>query len=256
MPGMTRIVPPLVVAAFVLVVGVAAGSGLLADDEQPDPRPSSTPSPSTVRTIEPPPALSWVRKAQSGCGGIAMRNWSRGVWKCVLSDDFGGDALDLTRWTPVTTTESGFSSGVPPAFACYLYDPRTVSVSGGYLNLSVAKVDDQFLCGGPASQPTKYIGGAVSTKSRVAPTYGRFQIRAKFATDPKTGLQSSLDLLPDGSAYDLRSGEIDIADYFTKWPDRVIPFVRYSHHGDDPTETTDQCLVDRPAAFHTYTLQW
>ena len=36
----------------------------------------------------------------------------------------------------------------------------------------------------------------------------------------------------------------------------MIPYVRYSHRGDDPTETTDQCHIDRPAAFHTSTLQW
>jgi beta-glucanase (GH16 family) len=258
MRGMTRIVPALVVGAFLLVVGTAAGFGFLADHE---PRPESTPPSSTapsssVRTIQPPAPIALVKAAQSGCGSVPMRNWSKGVWKCVLSDDFNGSALDLTRWTVVDTADSGFSSGIPPAFACYKYDPRTVSVSGGYLNLSVLKIDDEFLCGGPAAQPTKYIGGAVSTKYRLAQAYGRFQIRAKFATDERPGLQSSLALLPDQSAYDLKSGEIDIAEYFTKWSDRVIPTVRYSHDEDDPSATTDECTVERPDQFHTYTLQW
>jgi beta-glucanase (GH16 family) len=258
MRGMIRIVPGLVLSVFMLIVGAAATLGLAVGSgwlESRQPPPTST-SVSSVRTIDPPPAIAWVKAAQAGCGSVPMRNWGRGIWKCVLSDNFSGAALDLTRWTAVTTSDTGFSSGVPPAFACYLYDPRTVSVSGGYLNLSVLEVDDEFLCGGPAAQPTRYIAGAVSTKYRATPTYGRFQIRARFATDAKAGLQSSLELLPNASAYDQRSGEIDIADYFTKWPDRVVPFVRYAHDGDDPTETTDQCVIDQPQAFHTYTLQW
>jgi beta-glucanase (GH16 family) len=253
MRGMTRIVPAVVVGVFLLVVGTAASLGFLADHEW---QPARSPSPSSVHTIQPPAPIAWVNEAQAGCGAVPMRKWSRGVWKCVLSDDFGGSALDLTRWTVVNTADNGFSSGIPPAFACYKYDPRTVSVSGGYLNLSVVKIDDEFLCGGPAAQPTKYIGGAVSTKDRLAQAYGRFQIRARFATDDRSGLQSSLVLLPDQDDYDLKSGEIDIAEYFTKWPDRVVPAVRYSHDGDDPSATTDECTVEQPDQFHTYTLQW
>jgi len=254
MRGMTRIVPVLVVGAFLLIVSTAACLGFVANHER-SPVPAPAPTRST-RDIEAPAPIAWVKDAQAGCGSVPMRNWNNGVWKCVFSDDFDGSALDLTRWTVVKTSDDGFSSGIPPAFACYDYDPRAVSVSGGYLNLSVLKIDDEFLCGGPAAQPTKYIGGAVSTKYRLAQAYGRFQIRAKFATDRRPGLQSSLVLMPDKSVYDLKSGEIDIAEYFSKWPDRVIPTVRYSHDGDDPTASTDQCTTDRPDLFHTYTLQW
>jgi beta-glucanase (GH16 family) len=254
---MTRIIPALVIGAFLCVVGAAAGLGLISGGgyPYPIPRPSESAGP-PERTVAPPAAIAWVNEARTGCGSVPPRTWSKGVWKCVLSDDFDGTALDRTRWTVVETKNGGFSSGIPPAFACYKYDPRTVSVSGGYLNLAVIKGDDRFLCGGPAAQPTKYVGGAVSTKFRLAQAYGRFQIRAKFATDSRPGLQSSLVLIPDQNAYDLRSGEIDVAEYFTKWPDRVIPVVRYSHGGNDPSETTDTCTLERPDQFHTYTLQW
>ena len=259
MPGMTsiriRLVPVLVIGTFLCVVGAAAGLGMMAGEGGLRLGPSPEPAPAGS-TIAPPPAIAWVNEAQQGCGGVPTRNWANGVWKCVLSDDFTGKTLDLTKWTVVETEDGGFSSGIPPAFACYRYDPRTVSVSGGYLNLSVVKGDDEFVCGGPAIQPTKYVGGAVSTKHRLTQAYGRFQIRAKFATDDRPGLQSSLVLMPDTNEYELRSGEIDIAEYFTAWPDRVIPFVRYAHGGDDPSETTDECTTERPDRFHTYTLQW
>ena len=235
------------VVAFLLVVGLAMGVGVAYSEEKPT---------SSVRKIPLPAPLALAEEARNGCGGLLTRRGGGRVWRCVLSDEFDGSRLNLTRWSVVTTAETDFSSGIPPAYACYVYQPETVSVAGGYLQLSVVKLDDHIQCGGAAAQPTKYIGGAVSTKNRLAQTYGRYEIRARFPTDEDTGLQSSLVLLPDDPAYGQSSGEIDIAEYFTKWPDRVIPYVRYDHPDDDPTETTDDCTVKSPNAFHRYALEW
>jgi beta-glucanase (GH16 family) len=235
------------IAAFLLVVGAAMGFGVAVGDE--DPR-------SAEREIPLPAPLALAEHAQKGCGGVLTRSGGTSVWRCVLSDEFDGSRLDLTRWSVVTTAETDFSSGIPPTYACYVYDPRVVSVAGGYLHLSVAKLDDEIQCGGAAFQPTEYLGGAVSTKNRLAQTYGRYEVRARFPTDEEDGLQSSLILTPDERAYGLSSGEMDIAEYFTAWPDRVIPHVRYEHPGDDPTETTDTCKVTKPDQFHRYALEW
>jgi beta-glucanase (GH16 family) len=54
----------------------------------------------------------------------------------------------------------------------------------------------------------------------------------------------------------LKSGEIDVAEYFTVWPKRVFPVVRYHHKGDDPTAHNEKCTLPRPEAFHTYTARW
>lgn len=236
------------IVAFLLVVAAAMGVGIAASDKE-EPR-------SAAREIPLPAPLAWAEEAQRGCGGVLTRPAGDSLWRCVLSDEFDGSRLDLTRWTVMTTAPTGFSSGIPPAYACYLYDPRTLSVAGGYLQLSVVKLDDEIQCGGPAAQPTEYIGGAVSTKDRLAQAYGRYEIRARFPTSEDSGLQSSLILTPDDPAYGLSSGEIDIAEYFSAWPDRVIPHVRYEHPGDDPTETSDTCTVENPDQFHRYALQW
>lgn len=235
------------IVAFLLAVGAAMGVGVASSDEDPSP---------TVREIPMPAPLALAEHAQHGCGGVLTHIGGGSLWRCVLSDEFDGSRLDLTRWSVVTTAETGFSSGIPPAYACYLYDPRTVSVAGGYLHLSTVKLDDEIQCGGPAAQPTEYIGGAVSTKNRLVQKYGRYEIRARFPTDDEDGLQSSLILSPDHPVYGLSSGEIDIAEYFTTWPDRVIPYVRYDHPGDDPTETSDDCTVENPDQFHRYALEW
>lgn len=235
------------IVAFLLVVGAAMSMGIAVSDDQPATK---------VREIPLPAPLAMVERAQHGCGAVLTRTAGDRLWRCVLSDEFDGSKLDLTRWTVVTTDQTGFSSGIPPAYACYVYDPRTVSVAGGYLNLSVVKIDDLMQCGGPAAQPTEYIGGAVSTKYRLAQTYGRYEIRARFATDEESGLQSSLQLLPDHPEYGERSGEMDIADFFTKWPHRVFPYVRYDHADDDPTATSEECSVPDPGQFHRYSLEW
>jgi len=235
------------IVAFLLVVGAAMGVGVAASGQEPT---------SSVRKIPLPAPLALAERAQKGCGGVLTRRGGDSLWRCVLSDEFDGSRLDLTRWSVVTTAGNEFSSGIPPAYACYLYDPRTVSVAGGYLRLSVVKLDDEIQCGGAAAQPTKYIGGSVSTRNRLAQAYGRYEIRASFPTDEHPGLQSSLILSPEHAAYGQNSGELDIAEYFTKWPDRVIPYVRYDHPGDDPTETTETCTVQNPDQFHRYALEW
>lgn len=235
------------ILAFLLVVAAAMGVGIAAGEDE---------SPSSTREIPLPAPLALAEHAQKGCGGVLTRPGGSSLWRCVLSDEFDGSRLDLTRWSVVTTAESDFSSGIPPAYACYVYDPRTVSVAGGYLNLSVVKLDDEIQCGGAAAQPTEYIGGAVSTRNRLAQTHGRYEIRARFPTSEDSGLQSSLILSPEDPAYGQRSGEIDIAEYFSTWEDRVIPYVRYDHPGDDPTETNDDCTVEDLDRFHRYTLEW
>jgi hypothetical protein len=111
------------IVAFVLVVGAAMGIGVAAGEEKPV---------GSVREIPLPAPLALAERAQNGCGGVLTRPGGNRIWRCVLTDEFDGSRLDLTRWSVVTTAETEFSSGIPPAYACYIYDPRTVSVAGGF----------------------------------------------------------------------------------------------------------------------------
>lgn len=235
------------IVAFLLLIGAAMGAGISSSDKQ---------EATSMRRIAVPAPLALVEQAQKGCGRVLSWPGGNAVWRCVLTDEFDGSKLNLTRWSVVTTAATGFSSGIPPAYACYVYDPSTVSVGGGYLQLSVVKLDHEIQCGGPAAQATKYLGGAVSSKYRLAQTHGRYEIRARFPTDKEPGLQSSLVLTPDHPEYGERSGEMDIAEFFSKWPERVIPYVRYDHDEDDPSVTNDDCAVKDPSQFHRYALEW
>lgn len=235
-----------VICALLLAVGVSIGVVGFAEPIHA----------ASVRKAVAPIAVQLVERAAQGCGGVPEQTWDRGTWTCVLSDDFETGRVDLTRWNPGTTSASGFSTGVPPGYVCYVYSPRTVAVSGGQLHLTVAMLKHRRDCGGPAAQPTRFIGGAVSTKKRLTLKYGRVEVRARFAHAKRAGLQSSVELRPDTYVYGRKSGEIDIAEYYTVWPQRVFPEVRYAHKGPDPTARNEACELPNPAEFHTYTAEW
>jgi beta-glucanase (GH16 family) len=93
---------------------------------------------------------------------------------------------------------------------------------------------------------------------RFSQTYGRFEIRAKVSAARVTGLQSSLWLWPvDSSRYaPASSGEIDIAEMFSQYGDRAVPYIHYKPFLVDAFATNTLCFISNLAAFHTYTLEW
>ncbi|MCW3041307.1 MAG: hypothetical protein JWM31_3212, partial [Solirubrobacterales bacterium] len=52
------------------------------------------------------------------------------------------------------------------------------------------------------------------------------------------------------------SGEIDIAEVYSQYPDRAIPYIHYNAAALDPNVTNTACLIANPATFHTYAVEW
>src|SRR5262249_2014815 len=52
------------------------------------------------------------------------------------------------------------------------------------------------------------------------------------------------------------SGEIDVAEMFSNYPDRAIPYIHYNPAGSDPNMTNTNCLISNLADFHTYAVEW
>jgi beta-glucanase (GH16 family) len=70
------------------------------------------------------------------------------------------------------------------------------------------------------------------------------------------GLQESFWMLPVNPISGWpRSGEIDIAEIFHRYPDRAIPYVHYSNPWD-PNRTNNYCLIDDIWEYHDYVLEW
>jgi beta-glucanase (GH16 family) len=94
---------------------------------------------------------------------------------------------------------------------------------------------------------------------RFSQAYGRFEVRARITDADVKGLQSSLWLWPvDANRYGMypASGEIDIAEMFSAYPDHAIPFSHYSPGATDPNITSYSCTISNLDAFHTYALVW
>ncbi len=179
-----------------------------------------------------------------------------GFWQCSFFDDFNGSALDTSKWLTQRTADSGFGDGT----SCFVDTPDNVSVSDGTLKLTSRREAAPFTCDSPlGSFDTQYTSGMVSTWGRFSQTYGRFEIRARISAADAKGLQSSLWLWPDdASRYGPHpaSGEIDIAEMFSAFPDRAVPYIHYNPAGPDPNMTNTNCLISNLGAFHKYVAEW
>jgi beta-glucanase (GH16 family) len=209
---------------------------------------STTKTATTIATTAPAAAVK-------GCGKRQYRKPGSGYWTCSFADNFNGTTLNTRKWSRITTAESGFHNGPE----CYLSSGSAVRVKNGMLRLRVARTSTKFLCeSAGADYMTQYTGGSVTTMHKFRQTYGRFEIRARFPAAKVQGLHSAIWLWPQTLTYGRwpQSGEIDVAEFYTRYPDRAIPFLHY--HGDrrDPDRTNNYCYVRRPQAFHTYRLTW
>lgn len=173
---------------------------------------------------------------------------------CTFADEFDSDQLDPDKWLIRGASPSGIRSGT-----CHVDSPRNVSIKAGVLNLTVRKEASPFLCVGPGTRyRSHFSSGSVSTWKRFSQTYGRFEIRAKFPATSAPGLQSALWLYPQNLTYGPwpRSGEIDIAEYFSAHSDGPIPYVHYANSPGDRTVTNRHCKIADMSDFHTYAADW
>lgn len=188
--------------------------------------------------------------------GAALPRPGGGYWTCVMAEEFNGLLLNTARWSRVTTAASGLSLGGD----CFTSSSKNITVANGTLRLISRKETAPITCSSPyGAFSTRFTSGMVSTRAKVTWTYGRFEIRAKFPPAKVAGLHSALWLWPQNASYYgafPASGEIDIAEFFTRYPDRVIPYLHYQQSGPDPNVTNNWCLVSRPEDFHTYVLEW
>lgn len=114
-----------------------------------------------------------------------------------------------------------------------------------------------FTCTTPTkAYTTRYTAASVSTYRKWSQTYGRYEFRAKFPAATTRGVHGALWLWPDNALkygpWPL-SGEIDVAEVYSLFNDRAIPFVHY--WPGRVSQTNNYCLL-KVTDWHTYTLEW
>lgn len=177
-------------------------------------------------------------------------------WRCTFADEFDGTELDASKWQPLTTVSSNLRGGND----CWVDSQKNITVSDGFLHLTSRREDKPFTCTKPdgTTAESQVSSGSVTTFGAFAQTYGRWDIRARFPEVTLPGSQGSVWITPQEDTYGAwpTSGEIDIAEFYSLYPDRVVPYVHYGSSADDRTVTNTLCLVKDPWNFHTYSMTW
>ncbi|MEO6470288.1 MAG: glycoside hydrolase family 16 protein [Aeromicrobium sp.] len=202
------------------------------------------------------PASAWTPRPTSACGSAVVTKSDGTTWKCTFGDDFTGGNLDTSKWGVQTTAGTGSHTGVD----CLVNSSKNVSTSFGVLRLTTRKESAPFTCTSPYGNfRTQYTGAMVSTYNKFAQAYGRFEIRAKFPATKVAGLQSALWLYPQNPTYGSwpQSGEIDIAEEYSAYADRAVPYIHYAQTNlTDASVTNSHCLIKDVSAFHSYVAEW
>lgn len=201
------------------------------------------------------PAEAAPKSSAPNCGGtIVKAGGSR--WVCTFVDNFDGTQLDTSKWFVQLTDGSGFGGGGD----CFVNTANNVRVANGALSLTTRKEAQPFTCRSPYGDYTSsYTSGMVSTYLGFAQAYGRFEIRAKFPASKVAGLQSALWLWPQNpTRYGSwpASGEIDIAEFYSLYPDRAIPYIHYNTAPSAAAVTNNYCMIADASAFHSYVAEW
>lgn len=190
------------------------------------------------------------------CGSTTYRKANGSRYTCSFSDDFSGSSLDRNKWVVQQTGLSGHSLGGD----CWVDDPDNIKVSGGTLKLISRQEDASFTCKSPFGDfTTQYTSGSVSTRGKFSQAYGRYEFRAKFPDAKVSGSHSALWLYPYSQTYGgwPASGEVDVAEYYTRYPDRAIPYIHYNVDGANSSPVTNtSCKIADPWNFHTYVMEW
>ncbi|RYJ05877.1 MAG: glycoside hydrolase family 16 protein [Actinomycetales bacterium] len=201
-------------------------------------------------------ATSTPAQAVTGCGGV-VKKADGTPWTCTFADNFYGTSLNREKWYPMTTVESGYAINGD----CYFDSAQNIRVTGGTLKLTARRTSRPLQCKSPTGGwSSSYTAGSLSTVGRFSQAYGRYEIRAKLPTSKVAGAHSAWWLWPERQLFGgwPYAGEIDIAEYYTKYPDRAIPYVHYVRRDapESPGASNNYCMVTRPTDFHTYTLVW
>jgi beta-glucanase (GH16 family) len=188
-----------------------------------------------------------------GCGETLLKA-DGSTWTCTFVDDFDETTLDPGKWTVQETVKTGFRSEQ----TCFTATDRNVRVADGVLQLTAQDEGVPKSCTNAFDDfTTLYTGGMIGTKGKFSQTYGRFEVRAKYPATTASGLHGGFWMLPVDNKYGPwpRSGEIDVAEWWSTDPTLVPPSLHYRgrHYAAD---TGWECRISDVTGFHTYTVEW
>jgi beta-glucanase (GH16 family) len=237
MPGADRGLRRRLIAAA--LVGVAGIGWLAADTVASDPLATA--------------GAGFRAETHDDCG-IVRKKADGSDWECTFIDEFGGTKLSGKKWITQDTMETDFSTEM----TCLRRSEKNIRVNRGVLELTARDEGDPFDCGrGLGNFWTEYTGGMIGTRTKFSQTYGKFEMRAKWPDARLPGLHGAFWMNPLDMAYGSwpRSGEIDIAEWWSAKPDLVIPSLHFTGR-DGKVDSGWNCKVEDVSDWHTYAVDW
>ena len=171
-----------------------------------------------------------------------------GDWNLVWSDEFNGNALDLSKWEFEVDARGGGNKELQ------YYVTNNVRVSDGFLTIEARK---EHYTGPEGTR--EYTSSRIRTKGKGDWLQGRFDIRARLPQGK--GMWPAIWMLPTDSRYGgwPRSGEIDIMELLGHQPRRIHATLHYvdlsGHHA---SSGKDFVLPEGSFAddFYVFRLDW
>jgi beta-glucanase (GH16 family) len=189
------------------------------------------------------------------------RTEAKNKWKLIWHDEFDGTKLDTSKWNVLLRENSKHGE-------LQYYVPDEVYVEKGMLILRSRKRN---------FGSKEYTSGRLDTKGKFAPTYGRFEIRARLPLGK--GLWPAHWLYPENRDWQMEKmmedavaagkerlipeerpwySEIDIMEFLGHEPNTLYGTIHYcSFDGTRRSSSgTWKGPVDYTKDFHVYSLEW
>jgi hypothetical protein len=182
-------------------------------------------------------------KGRDACGPKTKKPNGK-PWRCTFADHFDGPKLDR-HWVQ-------HPEKVPLGRGASCKKRKNVRVWNKQLQLTVSRTGSALGC--------QFHVGSVTTYRTFSQKYGRFQARIKAIGTRERGLQEAFWLWPDDRYNKEKnypaSGEIDISETYSQFPDLAVPYLHYRKaRGDRSPQTAQDCKAER-GKWHVYTLLW
>ena len=165
-------------------------------------------------------------------------------WVLQWSDEFDGDSLDLSAWTP--QLGDGSQYGIPGWGNGELqsYKAENAIVSDGALTIRAKKESS----GGKAY---------TSARLRTQATFTSGRIEARIKLPAGKGLWPAFWMLPENGAWPM-DGEIDIMEFRGEHTHEVLGTIHYGDAWNDKgsSGTTLTTEADLTEDFHIYAIEW
>ena len=180
--------------------------------------------------------------------------------RLIWSDEFDGDAVDMTKWSYELgnwklDADGNYITNGWGNNEQEFYTDSNAAVQDGILTIAARKEH----CSDPVQGEYEYTSARLSTQHLFSTCGGRIEVRAR--CDTGKSLWPAIWMLPEDSAYGgwAASGEIDIMEGWGSTPEKICGTIHFGDAWPNNTYLTNDYHFptgDSTENWHTYAVEW